>query len=140
MKRVITYGTFDLFHEGHYNLLKRAKALGDYLIVGVTTEHYDEQRGKINIMDSLLQRVENVKNSGFADEIIIEDHEGQKVEDIQKYRVDIFTLGSDWRGKFDYLKPYCEGVNRRFPTYRRELWERGVLRPGSWRRQSLSAA
>lgn len=110
MKRVITYGTFDLFHEGHYNLLKRAKALGDYLIVGVTTEHYDEQRGKINIMDSLLQRVENVKNSGFADEIIIEDHEGQKVEDIQKYRVDIFTLGSDWRGKFDYLKPYCEVV------------------------------
>lgn len=110
MKRVITYGTFDLFHEGHYNLLKRAKALGDYLIVGVTTEHYDEQRGKINIMDSLLQRVENVKNCGFADEIIIEDHEGQKVEDIQKYRVDIFTLGSDWRGKFDYLKPYCDVV------------------------------
>lgn len=110
MKRVITYGTFDLFHEGHYNLLKRAKALGDYLIVGVTTEHYDEQRGKINIMDSLLERVENVKNSGFADEIIIEDHEGQKVEDIQKYQVDIFTLGSDWRGAFDYLKPYCEVV------------------------------
>lgn len=110
MKRVITYGTFDLFHEGHYNLLKRAKALGDYLIVGVTTEHYDEQRGKINIMDPLLKRVENVKNSGFADEIIIEDHEGQKVEDIQKYQVDIFTLGSDWRGAFDYLKPYCEVV------------------------------
>lgn len=110
MKRVITYGTFDLFHEGHYNLLKRAKALGDYLIVGVTTEHYDEQRGKINIMDSLLERVENVRNSGFADEIIIEDHEGQKVEDIQKYQVDIFTLGSDWEGMFDYLKPYCEVV------------------------------
>lgn len=110
MKRVITYGTFDLFHEGHFNLLKRAKALGDYLIVGVTTEHYDEQRGKINIMDSLLKRVENVKNSGFADEIIIEDHEGQKVEDIQKYQVDIFTLGSDWKGAFDYLKPYCEVV------------------------------
>lgn len=110
MKRVITYGTFDLFHEGHYNLLKRAKALGDYLIVGVTTEHYDEQRGKINIMDSLLERVANVKNSGFADEIIIEDHEGQKVEDVQKYQVDIFTLGSDWRGAFDYLKPYCEVI------------------------------
>ncbi len=110
MKKVITYGTFDLFHEGHYNLLKRAKALGDYLIVGVTTEHYDEQRGKINIVDSLLERIENVRKSGFADEIIIEDHEGQKIEDIQKYEADIFTLGSDWKGSFDYLKEYCEVV------------------------------
>lgn len=110
MKKVITYGTFDLFHEGHYNLLKRAKALGDYLIVGVTTEHYDEQRGKINIVDSLMERIENVRKCGFADEIIIEDHEGQKIEDIRKYGVDIFTLGSDWRGVFDYLKEYCEVV------------------------------
>lgn len=110
MKKVITYGTFDLFHEGHYNLLKRAKALGDYLIVGVTTEHYDEQRGKINIVDPLLERIENVRKSGFADEIIIEDHEGQKIEDIQKYGADIFTLGSDWKGSFDYLKEYCEVV------------------------------
>lgn len=110
MKKVITYGTFDLFHEGHYNLLKRAKALGDYLIVGVTTEHYDEQRGKINIVDPMLERIENVRKCGFADEIIIEDHEGQKIEDIQKYGVDIFTLGSDWRGSFDYLKEYCEVV------------------------------
>lgn len=110
MKKVITYGTFDLFHEGHYNLLKRAKALGDYLIVGVTTEYYDEQRGKINIVDSMLERIENVKNSGFADEIIIEDHEGQKVEDIKKYGVDVFTLGSDWRGMYDYLNEYCQVV------------------------------
>ena len=79
MKKVITYGTFDLFHEGHRNLLKRAKALGDYLIVGITTEHYDLQRGKLNVVNSLLERIENVKNSGYADEIIIEDHEGQKV-------------------------------------------------------------
>lgn len=110
MKKVITYGTFDLFHEGHYNLLKRAKKLGDYLIVGVTTEHFDEQRGKFNIVDPLLTRIENVRATGFADEIIIEDHDGQKVEDILKYDVDIFTLGSDWRGSFDYLKDYCKVV------------------------------
>lgn len=110
MKKVITYGTFDLFHEGHYNLLKRARELGDCLIVGVTTEHYDEQRGKFNIVDPLLTRIENVRATGFADEIIIEDHEGQKQEDIQRYGVDIFTLGSDWRGSFDYLKKYCQVV------------------------------
>lgn len=108
MKKVITYGTFDLFHQGHYNLLKRAKALGDYLIVGVTTEHFDEARGKVNVLDPILERIENVKRTGFADEIIIEDHDGQKVEDIQKYNIDIFTVGSDWVGTFDYLKQFCE--------------------------------
>lgn len=110
MKKVITYGTYDLFHEGHYKLLERAKALGDYLIVGVTTEHFDEARGKVNVVDSIMDRIENVRKTGFADEIIIEDHEGQKIEDIQKYGVDIFVLGSDWRGHFDYLKKYCEVV------------------------------
>ena len=110
MKKVITYGTFDLFHEGHYKLLERAKALGDYLIVGVTTEHFDEARGKVNVMDSLVDRIDNVRKTGFADEIIVEDHDGQKVEDIQKYGVDIFVLGSDWRGQFDYLKEYCQVV------------------------------
>lgn len=110
MKKVITYGSFDLFHEGHYNLLKRAKALGDYLIVGVTTEQYDESRGKLNIVDSLDKRIENVRQSGFADEIIVEDHPGQKVEDVQKYGVDIFTVGSDWIGSFDYMKQFCEVV------------------------------
>lgn len=110
MKKVITYGTFDLFHQGHYNLLKRAKELGDYLIVGVTTEHYDESRGKVNVIDSILDRIENVRKTGFADEIIVEDHEGQKIEDIQKYHIDIFTLGSDWAGAFDYLKAFCEVV------------------------------
>lgn len=110
MTKVITYGTFDLFHQGHYNLLKRAKALGDYLIVGVTTEHFDEARGKVNVIDSTLQRVENVRKTGLADEIIIEDHEGQKIEDIQKYGVDIFTVGSDWVGTFDYLRQFCQVV------------------------------
>lgn len=110
MKKVITYGSFDLFHEGHYQLLKRARELGDYLIVGVTTEHYDEYRGKLNVMDSLMERIDNVKKTGFADEIIIEDHIGQKLEDVQKYQVDVFTVGSDWMGTFDWLKDYCEVV------------------------------
>lgn len=110
MKKVITYGSFDLFHEGHYKLLQRAKELGDYLIVGVTTEHYDESRGKLNVIDSLMTRVEHVRQTGFADEIIIEDHVGQKVEDILKYDIDVFTVGSDWTGKFDFLKQYCEVV------------------------------
>lgn len=110
MKKVITYGSFDLFHEGHYKLLKRAKALGDYLIVGVTTDQYDESRGKLNVVDSLMDRIEHVKQTGFADEIIIEYRKGQKTEDIIKYGIDIFTVGSDWIGFFDYLKEYCEVV------------------------------
>lgn len=110
MRKVITYGSFDLFHEGHYRLLQRAKDLGDYLIVGVTTERYDESRGKMNVVDSLMDRIENVRKTGFADEIIIEDHVGQKTEDIIKYGVDVFTVGSDWTGVFDYLKDYCEVV------------------------------
>lgn len=110
MKKVITYGSFDLFHEGHLRLLKRAKKLGDYLIVGVTTEQYDESRGKLNIINPLNERIENVRKTGLADEIIVEDHVGQKVEDVQKYGIDVFTVGSDWLGAFDYLKEYCEVV------------------------------
>ncbi len=110
MKKVITYGSFDLFHEGHYKILERAKALGDYLIVGVTTEHYDRQRGKLNLVDPIMTRIENVRKTGFADEIIVEDHDGQKVEDIQKYGIDVFVLGTDWTGKYDYLKKYCEVI------------------------------
>ena len=110
MKKVITYGTFDLFHEGHYRLLKRAKALGDYLIVGVTSEEFDRSRGKLNVIDSLVTRIENVKKTGFADEIIVEEVQGQKFRDIKKHNVDIFTVGSDWTGVFDHLKDYCEVV------------------------------
>ena len=110
MTKVITYGTFDLFHEGHYRLLQRAKALGDYLIVGVTTEHFDEARGKVNVIDPIMERIENVRKTGFADEIIIEDHVGQKIEDIQKYGIDIFTVGSDWVGTFDYLNQFCKVI------------------------------
>ncbi|WP_026657300.1 Gfo/Idh/MocA family oxidoreductase [Butyrivibrio sp. AC2005] len=110
MKKIITYGSFDLFHEGHYRILERAKALGDYLIVGVTTEYYDRQRGKLNLVDPIMTRIQNVKDTGFADEIIVEDHVGQKIEDVQKYGIDTFVLGSDWTGKFDYLKQYCNVV------------------------------
>lgn len=110
MKKVITYGTFDMLHYGHINLLKRAKALGDYLIVGVTTENYDKGRGKLNVQKSCIDRINDVKATGLADEIIIEEYEGQKIDDIQKYGIDIFAIGSDWVGKFDYLKEYCKVV------------------------------
>ena len=110
MKKVITYGTYDLLHQGHINLLKRAKALGDYLIVGVTNDNFDRERGKLNVHNNVLERVEAVKATGLADKIIIEDYVGQKIDDIQKYEVDIFAIGSDWEGKFDYLNEYCQVV------------------------------
>ena len=107
MKKVITYGTYDLFHYGHQRLLERAKDLGDYLIVGVTADDFDKQRGKINVKQSLMERIESVRATGLADEIIIEEYEGQKIDDIKRYDVDIFTVGSDWVGHFDYLNEYC---------------------------------
>lgn len=110
MKKVITYGTYDLLHQGHLNLLKRAKELGDYLIVGVTNDNFDRERGKLNVCNNVLERVEAVKATGLADQIIIEDYIGQKIDDIQKYGVDIFAIGSDWEGKFDYLNEYCQVV------------------------------
>lgn len=110
MKKVITYGTYDLLHEGHINLLRRAKELGDYLIVGVTSDSFDRGRGKLNVRNNVLERVDAVKATGYADEVIIEDYLGQKIDDIQKYDVDIFAIGSDWEGRFDYLKEYCEVV------------------------------
>ena len=109
-KVVITYGTFDLFHKGHYNILKRAKELGDYLIVGVTGSAYDAERGKLSVRDSLVKRIENVKNSGFADKIIVEEYLGQKIQHILQYNVDVLVVGSDWKGKFDHMRKYCEVV------------------------------
>ena len=110
MTKVITYGTYDLLHYGHIRLLERAKELGDYLIVGVTADDFDKSRGKINVQQSLMERVEAVKATGIADEIIIEEYEGQKIDDIRRLDVDIFTVGSDWKGKFDYLNEYCKVV------------------------------
>lgn len=110
MVKVITYGTFDLLHKGHIRLLERAKTLGDYLIVGVTSDDFDKARGKLNVQQNLMERIEAVRATGIADEIVVEEYEGQKIEDIQKYDVDIFTVGSDWCGKFDYLKDYCQVI------------------------------
>ncbi len=110
MVKVITYGTYDLLHYGHVRLLERAKALGDYLIVGVTSDDYDKTRGKINNQQSLMERIAAVKATGLADEIIVEEYEGQKIDDIRRNDVDIFAIGSDWEGKFDYLNEYCKVV------------------------------
>ncbi len=110
MIKVITYGTYDLLHQGHINLLRRAKELGDYLIVGVTSDSFDRGRGKLNVRNNVLERVDAVKATGYADKVVIEDYVGQKIDDIQKYDVDIFAIGSDWEGKFEYLREYCRVV------------------------------
>lgn len=110
MKKVITYGTYDLLHRGHVRLLERAKALGDYLVVGVTADGFDRVRGKINVSQTLNERMEAVRALGIADEIIVEEYEGQKIDDIRRLGIDVFTVGSDWTGKFDYLREYCEVV------------------------------
>lgn len=110
MKKVITYGSFDFLHFGHIKLLERAKSLGDYLVVGVTSEDFDKKRGKINVQQSLAERIENVRKTGLADEIIVEEYIGQKIDDIKRYNIDIFAIGSDWKGKFDYLNEYCKVV------------------------------
>lgn len=110
MIKVITYGTYDMFHHGHRRLLERAKALGDYLIVGVTSDDYDRTRGKINNQQTLMERIAAVKATGIADEIIVEEYEGQKIDDIRRLGVDIFTVGSDWVGVFDYLNEFCKVI------------------------------
>ena len=108
MTTVITYGTYDHLHRGHVRLLERAKALGDYLIVGVTSDDFDKQRGKINVQQPLEERVAAVRATELADKIIVEEYEGQKIDDIKRYGVDVFTVGSDWVGHFDYLNEYCK--------------------------------
>ena len=110
MVKVITYGTYDVLHYGHIKLLERAKALGDYLIVGITSDDYDKTRGKINNQQTLMERIAAVEATGIADEIIVEEYEGQKIDDIRRLGVDIFTVGSDWVGYFDYLNEYCKVV------------------------------
>lgn len=106
-KIIITYGTYDMLHIGHLNLLRRSKALGDYLIVGVTSEDYDRSRGKLNVSQGTKTRVKAIEQLEFVDKVIVEKHKNQKAADIQKYKADIFAIGDDWIGKFDYLKEYC---------------------------------
>ncbi|MDD8049584.1 MAG: glycerol-3-phosphate cytidylyltransferase [Thomasclavelia sp.] len=109
MKKVITYGTFDLFHMGHLNLLRRAKALGDYLIVAVSSDEFNAGKGK-KAYHSDTDRCKIVKAIKYVDEVILEESWDQKIEDIKKYDVDVFVMGDDWKGKFDFLKDYCEVV------------------------------
>ena len=110
MKRVITYGTFDLLHYGHINLLRRAKALGDYLIVVLSTDEFNwnEKRKKCyfpyEVRKQLLEAIR------YVDLVIPEENWEQKVSDVKEYHVDTFVMGDDWEGKFDFLKPYCEVV------------------------------
>lgn len=109
MKKIITYGTFDLFHVGHLNLIKRAKALGDYLIVAVSSDAFNLKKGKVcQISDK--NRMAIVEAIRYVDEVIIEESWDQKVVDIQKNAIDVFVMGDDWKTKFDSLKAYCEVV------------------------------
>ena len=111
MKRVLTYGTFDLLHYGHINLLKRAKALGDYLVVAVSTDDFNEIKGKkaYHNYETRKLMLEAVR---YVDLVIPEENWEQKIDDVKKYDIDIVVMGSDWAGsdRFDYLKDYCEVV------------------------------
>lgn len=109
MKRIMTYGTFDLLHYGHINILKRAKSLGDYLIVGLSSDEFNELKGKKSVM-SYEERKEILESIRYVDKVIKESSWEQKVDDIIKYNIDVFVIGDDWEGKFDFLKEYCEVV------------------------------
>lgn len=109
MKKVITYGTFDLLHIGHVNILRRAKELGDYLIVAISTDEFNKIKGK-KAYYPYEQRKAVVEAIRYVDEVIPETSWEQKIEDVQKYDIDVFVMGDDWKGKFDFLKDYCEVV------------------------------
>ena len=109
MKKVITYGTYDMFHIGHLNLLKRAKALGDYLIVAVSSDEFNAIKGKKTIIP-FDQRAEIVRSIKYVDEVIKEDNWEQKVNDIKEHDINVFVMGNDWKGKFDFLKKYCDVI------------------------------
>lgn len=109
MKRVLTYGTYDLIHFGHINLLKRAKELGEYLVVGLSTDEFNEIKGKKSYF-SYDKREYMLQSVKYVDEVIKENNWDQKIEDIKKYNIDIFVMGDDWEGKFDYLNKYCEVI------------------------------
>ncbi|MGC9258053.1 adenylyltransferase/cytidyltransferase family protein [Desulfurella sp.] len=108
-KTVITYGTFDLFHIGHLNLFKRLKELGNYLIVAVSTDEFNQLKGKKAIIP-FEQRIEIVRSIRHVDMAIPEVNWEQKLYDVKKYSVDIFAIGEDWKGKFEFLREYCEVV------------------------------
>ncbi len=110
MKKVITYGTFDLLHYGHINLLQRAKALGDYLIVGLSTDEFNSvEKNKVTYF-TYEERKRLLESIRYVDLVIPEENWEQKISDVQEYKADIFVIGDDWKGKFDFLKDYCEVV------------------------------
>ncbi len=109
MRKVLTYGTFDLLHYGHINLLQRAKALGDYLIVAVSTDEFNRKKGK-ECYFSFAERQRMVEALRCVDLVIPENEWEQKISDVKEFRVDTFVMGDDWKGKFDFLKDYCEVV------------------------------
>ncbi len=109
MKKVITYGTFDLLHVGHVNLLRRAKALGDYLIVALSTDEFNAGKHK-EAYHSYEDRKAILEAIKYVDEVIPEESWEQKIPDVVNNKVDVFVMGSDWEGKFDFLKDYCEVV------------------------------
>ena len=108
-KIVLTYGTFDMFHIGHLNLLNRLKSLGDKLIVAISTDEFNSIKGKKTLIP-FEQRALIVQNIKCVDMVISEKKWEQKIDDIKKYNVDIFAMGDDWQGKFDFLKDYCEVI------------------------------
>lgn len=110
MKKVITYGTFDLLHYGHVNLLERAKALGDYLIVVLSTDEFNWNEKSKKCYFSYNERKRLLEAIRYVDLVIPETSWEQKVEDIKEFKVDTFVMGDDWKGKFDYLSEYCEVV------------------------------
>ena len=110
MRRVITYGTFDLFHYGHVNILRRAKEFGDYLIVAISTDEFNWNAKQKKCYFSYEQRKKLVESIRYVDLVIPEESWNQKIEDVKLYKVDTFVMGDDWKGKFDFLKEYCEVV------------------------------
>ena len=110
MKKVITYGTFDLLHYGHVNLLQRAKQLGDYLIVAISTDEFNLNKKNKKCYFSYEERKRLVEAIRYVDLVIPEEDWGQKIADVKEYKVDTFVIGDDWEGKFDFLKDYCEVV------------------------------
>lgn len=110
MKKVITYGTFDLLHYGHINLLQRAKALGDYLIVVLSTDEFNSREKNKVTYFSYEKRKKLLEAIRYVDLVIPEDNWEQKISDVKEFRVDTFVMGDDWKGKFDFLKDYCEVV------------------------------
>ena len=110
MKKVITYGTYDLLHYGHINLLRRARALGDYLIVALSTDEFNQKQKQKKCYFSYEQRKQLLEAIRYVDLVIPEENWEQKVSDVREFRVDTFVMGSDWEGTFDFLKPYCDVV------------------------------